>query len=80
MQVKMITTGPNGNYVKGAIVDVDPGRARILMEHGHAEAVEDREPSQPILPVTIPAASAECAMVESPARNMATRTGRLKGR
>jgi len=78
MQVKMLTTGPNGNYAKGAIVDVDAGRARILIESGHAEAV-CCAPSQPTLPAAI-AASAECAMVELPARNAATRTGKLKGR
>jgi len=78
MQVRMKTTGPNGNYVKGAIVDVDAQRGAILIRLGHAEVV-GAEPSQPTLPAAT-AASAECAMVEEPPRNAATRTGRLKGR
>lgn len=39
--LKMLTKGPNGNYRKGQVVEVDEQRAALLIEGKHAEEVMD---------------------------------------
>ncbi len=38
-KVKMLTTGPNGQYKKGQVVEVDAARAQALIDGKHAEEV-----------------------------------------
>jgi chaperone required for assembly of F1-ATPase len=46
-KLKMVTTGPNRNYRKGQVVEVDDQRADILLDGKHAvrvgEEVRDGE-------------------------------------
>ena len=40
-KLKMLTSGPNKNYRKGQVVEVDDERAAILIKGRHAEEVKD---------------------------------------
>lgn len=39
--VRLLTKGPNGNYRKGQVVEVDSARAAALLAGKHAEEVRD---------------------------------------
>lgn len=44
-RLKMLTTGPNRNYRKGSVVEVDDQRAAILVAGKHAVDVNAKEVS-----------------------------------
>ncbi|MFA5866913.1 MAG: hypothetical protein WC891_02990 [Actinomycetota bacterium] len=41
MRIKMLTTGPNGNYRKGQIVEVDDKRAAVLVKAKAAKYLDE---------------------------------------
>lgn len=42
-RLKMITKGPNGNYRRGQVIEVDDIRASILLSGKHAKDAEEPE-------------------------------------
>ena len=42
-RLKMSGKGPNGNYRRGQIVEVDDERAAILLDGGHARPADEPE-------------------------------------
>lgn len=39
--IRLLTRGPNNNLPKGKVITVDAVRAQVLIDGGHAQAVED---------------------------------------
>lgn len=48
-KLKMLTTGPNGNYRRGQIVEVDDQRAERLLAGRHATTALNRKLAEEVI-------------------------------
>ena len=43
-KIRLLDRGPNGQYRRGQVVEVDDMRAAVLIEGGHAQPADKTEP------------------------------------